>query len=49
MLPYPWMGQTAYAIKNWGGFDVDVEWQIPQVQHWLMANGFSEKHTPYEV
>lgn len=48
MLPYPWMGRSSYAIKNWGGFDVDVEWQIPQVQHWLLQNGFTEKYTPYE-
>lgn len=49
MLPYPWMGKTSYAIKNWGGFDVDAEWQIPQVEYWLGKNGFGEDFTPYDV
>lgn len=48
MLPYPWMGQSSYAIKNWGGFDVDVDWQIPQVEYWLRKHGFTEDVTPYE-
>lgn len=47
MPPYPWMGKSSYAIKNWGGFDVDVAWQVPQVEHWLLEHGFSEDKTPY--
>lgn len=48
MLPYQWMGQRSYAIMNWGGFDVDFEWQIPQVEYWLIKNGFTEEKTPYD-
>lgn len=47
MLPYPWMGQAAYAIPNWGGLDVDTAWQIPQVEYWLRAEGFTEATLPY--
>jgi hypothetical protein len=47
VLPYPWMGQTSYAIANWGGLDVDAAWQIPQVEYWLKAEGFTETTLPY--
>lgn len=48
MLPYRWMGQKAYSILNWGGLDVDVEWQVPQVEYWLRKHGFTEDRTPYD-
>ena len=35
LLPQRWMGQNIYPIKNWGGCDIDYEWQIPQVEFWL--------------
>ncbi|MFZ0034209.1 MAG: hypothetical protein WAK60_04360 [Sedimentisphaerales bacterium] len=35
LLPQRWMGQKIFAIKQWGGLDVDYEWQIPQVEYWL--------------
>lgn len=47
MLPYPWMGQKSYAIPNWGGLDVDAAWQLPQVEYWLRAEGFTEDSLPY--
>lgn len=47
MLPYPWMGQKTYAIDNWGGLDVDADWQLPQVEYWLQKEGFSEDRLPY--
>lgn len=47
MLPYPWMGRKSYAISNWGGLDVDTNWQIPQVEHWLRTEGFTEDTLPY--
>ncbi len=47
MPPYPWMGQASYAIPNWGGLDVDTAWQIPQVEYWLRAEGFTESRLPY--
>ncbi len=48
LLPQKWMGQRIYPLKQWGGLDVDCEWQIPQVEFWLRKNGFTETKTPYE-
>ncbi len=39
LLPQRWMGKAIHPIKQWGGLDVDYEWQIPQVEHWLKAHG----------
>ncbi len=47
MLPYQWMGQKSYPIRNWAGLDVDVAWQVPQVEYWLRENGFTEDKKPY--
>ncbi len=41
LLPQKWMGQRIAPIYSWGGCDVDYEWQIPLVEHWLWANGVS--------
>lgn len=41
-LPQKWMGQKIYPLKQWGGLDVDYEWQMPQARFWLEAHGFSE-------
>jgi len=48
LLPQKWMGQSIYPLKQWGGCDVDYEWQIPQVEYWLKKHGFSESMTPYK-
>lgn len=42
LLPQRWMGNRIWPIKQWGGCDVDYEWQIPQVEYWLRKAGFSE-------
>ena len=42
LLPHKWMGQHIGSIPNWGGCDVDYEWQVPIVEFWLKAHGFSE-------
>jgi len=42
LLPQKWMGQKIYPLKQWGGLDVDYEWQIPLVEHWLKAHGITE-------
>jgi len=42
MLPQKWMGQKIYPLKQWGGLDVDYEWQLPQVEYWLRKHGFHE-------
>jgi hypothetical protein len=38
LLPQRWMGKKIYPLKQWGGLDVDYEWQIPQVEYWLRNN-----------
>jgi hypothetical protein len=43
LLPQKWMGQRIYPLKQWGGLDVDYEWQMPQVEFWLGAHGLSRK------
>lgn len=39
LLPQKWMGNKIHPIHNWGGLDVDYEWQLPQVEFWLKAHG----------
>jgi len=46
-LPQRWMGRRIHPLKQWGGCDVDFAWQVPQVEYWLRAHGFSETATPY--
>ncbi|MBU1147976.1 MAG: cytidylyltransferase, partial [Candidatus Omnitrophica bacterium] len=38
LLPQKWMGKKIYPLKQSGGLDVDYEWQIGQVEHWLKHN-----------
>src|SRR5437867_1263795 len=38
LLPQKWMGRRIAPIESWGGCDVDYEWQIPGVEHWLLAH-----------
>jgi hypothetical protein len=42
LLPQKWMGQRIYPLKQWGGLDVDYEWQVPQVEFWLKKHEDSE-------
>lgn len=39
LLPQKWMGQKIYPLRQWGGFDLDYEWQVPLAEHWLKAHG----------
>lgn len=48
LLPQKWMGRRILPIRQWGGLDVDYPWQVPQVEYWLTAHGFTEQMTPYE-
>jgi len=41
LLPQKWMGQNIYPLKQWGGMDVDYEWQMPLVEYWLKKNGIA--------
>ena len=43
LLPQKWMGKKIAPIKSWGGLDLDFEWQIPLVEHWLKKNGYRKK------
>jgi hypothetical protein len=43
LLPQKWMGQKIYPLKQWGGLDVDYEWQVPQVEYWLRKHGFGKQ------
>ncbi|MBF0361120.1 MAG: cytidylyltransferase [Oligoflexia bacterium] len=47
-LPQKWMGQNIAPIENWGGIDIDYEWQVPQVEYWLKKNNFDYERTPYD-
>lgn len=38
-LPQKWMGRNIYPLKQWGGLDIDYDWQVPQAEHWLKAHG----------
>lgn len=42
LLPQKWMGRKIYPLKQWGGCDVDYEWQMPGVEFWLRKNGWTE-------
>ena len=43
LLPQRWMGKRIYPLKQWGGFDVDYEWQIPVLEYWLKKHGFKQE------
>lgn len=44
LLPQKWMGQNIYPLKQWGGCDVDYDWQIPQIEYWLKKHGWSDEN-----
>lgn len=46
--PFSWIGKRVYPLIQWGGMDVDYEWQLPMVEFWLRAHGFTEDSTPYD-
>lgn len=45
LLPQKWMGRKIYPLKQWGGLDVDYEWQIPQVENWLKKHGYNKSES----
>ena len=49
LLPQRWMGQRIAPIDSWGGCDVDYEWQLPGVEHWLLAHGHEHADAPASV
>jgi CMP-N-acetylneuraminic acid synthetase len=46
--PFRWMGRKVYPLKQWGGLDLDFEWQKGQVEFWLEQHGFTGTKTPYD-
>ena len=48
LLPQKWMGRRIYPLEQWGGLDVDYDWQVPQVEFWLRKHGFTQTATPYD-
>ena len=48
LLPQKWMGLKIYPLKQWGGCDIDFEWQTAGVEFWLKNHGFTETRTPYD-
>lgn len=38
LLPQRWMGKKIYPLKQWGGLDIDYDWQIPMAEYWLKKN-----------
>lgn len=48
LLPQKWMGQNILPLKQWGGCDIDYDWQVTGVEFWLRRHGFTETKTPYE-
>ena len=40
LLPQKWMGQKIFPLKQWGGLDVDYEWQVPYIEYWLKSHGY---------
>ena len=43
------LGENIYpVIQTSGIWDIDYPWQIPQIEHWLLANGFTESRLPYK-
>jgi molybdopterin-guanine dinucleotide biosynthesis protein A len=43
LLPQKWMGRRIYPLRQWGGLDIDYEWQIPQVEFWLRSHGMGKR------
>ena len=39
LLPQKWMGKKIAPIKSDAGFDLDFEWQVPQLKYWLKKIG----------
>ncbi|MBI5630419.1 MAG: cytidylyltransferase [Elusimicrobia bacterium] len=48
LLPQKWMGRRIFPLKQWGGCDVDYEWQVPGVEFWLKKHGYVGEE-PQEV
>tara|TARA_Y100000294_G_C8511533_1_gene319032 strand:+ start:288 stop:1040 length:753 start_codon:yes stop_codon:yes gene_type:complete len=43
LLPQKWMGKKIGSIPSEAGCDVDYEWQIPMVEHWLRKKGYDKE------
>ena len=43
LLPQKWMGRNIHPLKQWGGCDIDYEWQVPMAEFWLRKHDFQEE------
>jgi hypothetical protein len=48
-LPFGWLGQKQGVLVKDFGFDVDYEWQIAVIEHWLKTRGLNVTPIPYDV
>jgi CMP-N-acetylneuraminic acid synthetase len=39
LLPQRWMGRKIAPIYSEAGFDIDYEWQMPQLKYWIKKYG----------
>ena len=39
LLPQKWMGKKIAPIYSEAGFDLDYEWQVPQLKYWIKKYG----------
>jgi len=39
LLPQKWMGRNIWPLENYGGLDVDYDYQMPQAEFWLKKHG----------
>jgi len=46
--PFPWIGRKVKPLEQWGGLDVDYQWQFPMVEFWLKEHGFTPDKLPYD-
>ena len=49
LLPQKWMGKKIFPLTQRGVLDVDYDYELPIVEHWLKTNGFTEKELPYKL
>tara|TARA_A100001011_G_C14065863_1_gene738146 strand:- start:111 stop:875 length:765 start_codon:yes stop_codon:yes gene_type:complete len=38
LLPQKWMGKKIAPIFSYAGFDLDFDWQVPILEHWIKKN-----------
>lgn len=47
--PFQWHGNKIKGIKTDFGFDIDHEWQLVVIEHWLKKHGYTETEVPWQL